>query len=259
MDKATENFDKTNALVKTSTYSIEGMTCDNCAKTITEKISTLKNVISVDVNRTDAKVDILASQDISLLEVKNVLSDLPKYKVFDIQAPAGTLKKVTPAETSFFVTYKPLIIVFVFIFLVSLASQASLASFNSHLFMNHIMAGFFIGFSFFKFLDLAAFSESFSSYDPVAQRWQGYGKAYPFIELLLGLMYVIGQMLVIANIATILVLSFTTYGVYKRLQSKSPFQCACLGTTFNLPLSNVTIGENVVMILMAAFGLFQMY
>ena len=129
-----DSFEKTNALVKTSTYSIKGMTCNNCAKTITEKISALKNVISVDVNRTEEKVDILASREISLPEVKNVLSDLPKYSVFDTKMPVSTLKTELKAETSFITTYKPLITVFVFIFLVSLAYQASLASFDSHLF-----------------------------------------------------------------------------------------------------------------------------
>ena len=136
-----------------------------------------------------------------------------------------------------------------------MAYQVSLGSFNSHLFMNHIMAGFFIGLSFFKFLDLKAFAESFSSYDPIAQRWLSYGYIYPFIELILGLLFIAGKFLLIANSATVIVLTLTTYGVYKRLQSKSSFQCACLGTTFNLPLSNVTIAENLIMIVMSLYSI----
>jgi hypothetical protein len=119
------------------------------------------------------------------------------------------------------------------------------------------MAGFFIGFSFFKFLDLKAFSDSFSSYDPIAQRFPKYGYIYPLIELLIGLLFITGKALIIANALTLIVLSITTYGVFKRLQTKSDFQCACLGTTFNLPLSNVTIAENIVMILMSMYGLFH--
>ena len=59
-----------------------------------------------------------------------------------------------------------------------------------------------------------------------------------------------------ANALSVIVLSITTYGIFKKLQTKSNFQCASLGTTFNLPLSNVTIAENIVMILMSMYGLF---
>lgn len=237
-----------------SSYSIQGMTCEACAKTVSEKLKSISGVISVDVNLTDKKANITADRKIYLAEVRGVMSDSPKYSIeeFSPQIAIATVK------ASFFRTYKPLIIVFIFIILVSIAYQTSLGVFNYHLFMNHIMAGFFIGLSFFKFLDLKAFSESFSSYDPVARKWQNYGALYPFIELSLGLLFISGKFLLLANVTTILVLSLTTYGVYLRLQSKSKFQCACLGTAFNLPLSNVTIGENVVMISMALFGLVGM-
>ena len=121
--------------------------------------------------------------------------------------------------------------------------------------MNHLMAGFFISLSFFKFLDLKAFAESFAAYDPIAKRWMQYAYAYPFIELALGLMFIGHFALRPANVLTILILSFTTFGVYQKLRKKSSFQCACLGTSFNLPLSNVTIAENLAMISMAILGL----
>jgi hypothetical protein len=117
------------------------------------------------------------------------------------------------------------------------------------------MAGFFLGLSFFKFLNLKAFSESFSSYDPIAQRFLNYGLVYPFIEFILGLMFISGKVLMIANAITIFILVVTTIGVVKKLQSKSQFQCACLGTTFSLPLSSVTVFENALMIMMAVYSL----
>jgi copper chaperone CopZ len=228
-------------------YFIQGMTCESCVKTITEKLGALPQVVSAQVSLEKKSVEIVAQRKIDLAEIKKSLADLPKYSVSDHPA------KLTD-EKSWFQTYKPLLIVFVFIFLFSSAYQISLYTFNSHLFMNHIMAGFFIGLSFFKFLDLKSFSESFSSYDPIAQRWLNYGYVYPFIELALGFLFISGQALLFANSLTVLVLSATTIGVYKRLQAKSPFQCACLGTTFSLPLSNLTITENVIMILMAIYG-----
>ena len=237
-----------------STFSVEGMTCQACVKTITDRVSAISDVASVDVSLEGKRVDILANRSITLSEINNVIVNLPKYKIHDFNTPiAVTAKPIS--EVSLLKTYKPLIAIFAFIFLVSLAYQISLGAFNYHLFMNHMMAGFFIGLSFFKFLDLKAFAESFSGYDPLAKRWLSYGYAYPFVELFLGLLFIAGKALMFANTLTVIVLAVTTYGVYKRLQSKSQFQCACLGTTFSLPLSNVTIFENAVMIMMAVYSI----
>ena len=233
-----------------STFIIQGMTCSSCVKTITERLSTLPEVDSVQVDLEKSSAEISSNRTITLTEIKSALSDLPKYTVQEQSAP------IMDAKKSFLKTYQPLFLVFAFILLVSIANQIRLQTFNSQLFMNHIMAGFFIGLSFFKFLDLHAFAESFAGYDPIAKRWMSYGLIYPFIELGLGFLFIAGIALTMANIATLLILSLTTIGVYQRLQTKSAFQCACLGTTFNLPLSNITIAENLVMIGMALFGLF---
>lgn len=237
-------------------YTINGMTCESCVKTVTDKISSIPNVTSVQVSLKERTAEILSSRKIELVELKQALLENPKYSVVEHQVrPTANNVAASEVKQSILKTYKPLITVFIFILLTSLAQQVNIGAFNIPLFMNHIMAGFFIGLSFFKFLDLKAFSESFSSYDPLAQRWLFYGKAYPFVELLLGLLFIAGRGLGFANTATAIVLTLTTYGVYKRLKSKSKFQCACLGTSFNLPLSNVTITENLVMILMALVNL----
>ena len=221
------------------------MTCDACVKTITARLLAMPHVTAADVSLEKKSVHITASSSISLQDVQKALIDLPKYSVSD----------ETTQEKTWFETYKPLLTVFVFVFLVSTAYQISLDQFSMNLFMNHIMAGFFIGLSFFKFLDLKSFAESFSNYDPIAQRFLGYGKIYPFLELGLGLLYISSLGLTYAHLITAVILSITTYGVIKRLKSKSPFQCACLGTGFSLPLSSVTVIENVLMITMAIYGL----
>ncbi len=232
--------------MENTTFTIEGMTCQSCVKTIKESLSSLASVSAADVSLETKSVAITADRKLSLSEVTSALVGFPKYRVSE----SAELEK-----ESLLKIYKPLITIFSFILLASLAYQVSAGSFSSHIFMNHLMAGFFLGLSFFKFLDLKAFAESFSGYDPLAHRWLTYGFIYPFIELALGLMFIANVALNIANALTILVLATTTIGVYKRLQSKSKFQCACLGTAFNLPLSNVTIAENIVMIIMAIYSL----
>ena len=235
--------------MKSVTFKVQGMTCESCVKKITQTLHALPHVHSAQVSLANKTVEIKSTPLMTLADLRSAMSSEPQYSFAD------PLAEVVEKPKSWFETYRPLITVFAFVLLASLAFQFSLTQFNSVLFMNHLMAGFFIGLSIFKFLDLKAFAESFSSYDPIAERWMIYGYAYPFIELTLGLMYLAGFALPLAHMLTIVILTSSTIGVYKRLQSKSAFQCDCLGTTFNLPLSNVTIAENLMMILMASYSL----
>lgn len=236
-------------------FYIEGMTCQACVEKINTRLKSLSGVVSSQVSLEEKSATVTADRTITSNEVKTLLSDLPKYTVLDQKPIVADIHKSSPAQKSKWKTYKPLLTVFAFILIICLSVQFSRGVFDRMLFMNHIMAGFFIGLSFFKFLDLKAFSESFSSYDPIAQKWLSYGLIYPFIEVALGVLFITGLLLPLANALTVLVLGLTTYGVYKRLQSKTQFQCACLGTAFDLPLSYVTIAENLVMIGMAIYGL----
>lgn len=237
-------------------FDITGMTCESCVEKITEKLKAIAGVRSVHVSLTGKNAEIESDQEIALVDFQNALKSMPKYTIENSSAKMSkTMDIVTESKLK---TYKPLIIIFAYIILISLAYQMYNGSFEIHIFMNHIMAGFFLGLSFFKVLDLTAFSDSFTSYDPLAQRFLLYGKVYPFIELMLGLLFVSGCALIYANSLTVIILSITTYGVIVRLRSKSNFQCACLGGSFNLPLSYVTVVENVVMILMASYSLFML-
>lgn len=237
-------------------FSIEGMTCEACVSKVTEALEKIPHVQSAKVSLNDKVAVVEAHHPITLTQAQEALKDLPKYKVQNFQVENKGISAAVPVEnTSWFKTYKPLITVFIYIILVSVSFQVYLGQFQGHLFMHHLMGGFFIGLSFFKFLDLNAFADSFSSYDPIAQRYLTYGKVYPFIEIVLGLMFLSGIGLVAANALTIIVLSVTTVGVIKRLRSPSKFQCACLGIAFNLPLSYVTVIENLLMVLMAIYSL----
>jgi copper chaperone CopZ len=253
MNTLQENLIKATPLRKMN-FTIQGMTCESCVKTITARILALPEVTTAEISLKDKTATITAKKDITLYDVRNTLIDLPKYTVLQ-NAPVEKAVESSKPNKTWLQTYKPLITVFAFVFLVSGAYQVSLNQFHMHLFMNHIMAGFFIGLSFFKFLDLKSFAESFSNYDPIAKRFLNYGYIYAFVEVILGLLFISGLWLAQAQAVTAILLTTTTIGVVKRLQSKSPFECACLGTSFSLPLSNVTVAENTAMIAMAIYGL----
>ncbi|HLZ87621.1 MAG TPA: MauE/DoxX family redox-associated membrane protein [Puia sp.] len=157
---------------------------------------------------------------------------------------------MTHTQTS--ATYKPILLIFAYILVITISIEAASASFDSMRWMNHFMAAFFLVFSFFKFLDLSAFADSYSTYDIIAARWRGWGLIYPFVEAALGVSYLTGASPLFTNIATFLVMGVSSIGVIRSVLRKQRIQCACLGAVFNLPMSTVTIIEDGVMIAMSA-------
>ena len=119
------------------------------------------------------------------------------------------------------------------------------------------MGIFFIIFALAKLMDLHGFAEAFSKYDIIAKHSNLYSLIYPGIEFFLGVSYIFSYFLF--NSALVLVISFITFtimtlgsiGILKNLFSKKPVQCACLGTKINLPLTKITLLEDVIMSLMS--------
>lgn len=117
--------------------------------------------------------------------------------------------------------------------------------------MGNFMGGFFLAFSFFKLLDLNGFVNSFQTYDILARPMRAYSYAYPFMELSLGVAYLVGFAPIATNLVTLSVMLVGIVGVSLALVQKRRIQCACLGTVFNLPMSKVTLIEDGVMAVMA--------
>jgi hypothetical protein len=124
--------------------------------------------------------------------------------------------------------------------------------------MRHFMAGFFLVFSFFKLLDLKGFVENYSSYDIIARKWAGWGYVYAFIELGLGIAFLMNFSPLLTNAVTFAVMSISIIGVLQSILNRRKIQCACLGAVFNLPMSTVTIIEDSLMIGMSAVMVISM-
>tara|TARA_B100000530_G_scaffold128859_1_gene80513 strand:- start:538 stop:837 length:300 start_codon:yes stop_codon:yes gene_type:complete len=90
-------------------------------------------------------------------------------------------------------------------------------------------------------------------YDPIAKTFPFYGWMYPFIETILGLLFLLRIQLFISLCVTITILGITTVGVTRSLMNKSNIQCACLGTALKLPMTKATFIENFIMIIMAVW------
>lgn len=116
-------------------------------------------------------------------------------------------------------------------------------------FMRSFMGSFFIVFSIFKLLDLQGFVMSYIGYDIIASRFAGYAYAFPFIELILGIGSFVSFPYV--NYAILLITTISAVGVVKQLLRRSKIKCACLGTYIKLPLTTVSLVEDLGMGLMA--------
>ena len=124
-----------------------------------------------------------------------------------------------------------------------------------HGWMNQFMAGFFLVFSAFKLLDIHGFAEGYSTYDLLARRWYAYGYIYPFIELSLGILYLTQWLPTATQLATVIIMGFSSFGVINSLLKKQKLQCACLGTVLKVPLSSITLIEDLTMVVLAALAL----
>ena len=155
------------------------------------------------------------------------------------------------------VSYFPLLLILAYLVGAIGLIEWTLGGFDLTRAMMHFMAGFFLVFSFFKLLNLSAFADSYAMYDIVARRSRAYALAYPFIELALGLAYLVPANSVVTNLVTLVVMGVSAVGVVQSLFSKQKIRCACLGAVFNLPMSFVTLVEDGLMIAMAAWMLIK--
>ena len=92
-------------------------------------------------------------------------------------------------------------------------------------------------------------------YDVIAKQVPAWAYIYAFLELGLGIAYLLHVYPLITNFVTVIVMSLSMIGVLQTVLNKQRIQCACLGAVFNLPMSTVTILEDGVMIGMSAWML----
>ena len=227
---------------------ISGMTCSACEAKINYLFEQHPFVFEAKANHQNNEVVLQVSSELSDSDIEKIIEAEDKYSL-------GEEKKTPEDERTFWQTYKPLLLIVFFDALVSSVALYQQKEPSISLWMTYFMGGFFIAFSFFKFLDVKAFANSFAMYDPIAAKIKGYGLIYPYIELGLGLLFLLQIDPLISNTLTIVILGITSIGVLQSILNKQKIQCACLGTVFNLPMTKVTLIENGTMILMAIFML----
>jgi copper chaperone CopZ len=233
------------------TYTINGMTCEGCVAKVTYLLEQHSNISLAKIELKNNTATLTVEKEIAVDELRRLFEAHPKYTI------AFSNSNEDKQNKRVFTTYKPLLLIFLFIAATTAIVSIDNGKIDVMLWMRYFMAGFFIVFSFFKFLNLTGFAESYAMYDILAKRVKVYGLIYPFIELILGVAYLTGFEPTITYIATICIMGFSSIGVIQSVLDKKKIRCACLGAVFNLPMSMVTIIENLIMVLMALIMLWK--
>jgi len=236
------------------TYQVTGMTCTSCEAKVKSSLLMVENVTNVEVSKNENTATITMDNHITLDKLQIALGGVSsKYQI-----AATNHNEVAEQTKSWLETYKPILLIFFYITLVTGLVQVTNHHFMSMQWMQHFMAGFFLVFSFFKMLNLKGFAESYKMYDVVAKKIPAWGYIYAFTELGLGIAYLVNFNPLITNTITLIVMSISIIGVLQSVLNKKKIQCACLGAVFNLPMSTVTIIEDALMIAMSGAMLLMM-
>ena len=234
-------------------FLIEGMTCGGCVSRVQSAILAVPRVESVQIDLAKGHAKVLSEEKIAPAELRTALAPLSHYHIIDPANSTATRMR-EPEATGAFQKFWPLILIGLFLLAISSAIAWDSPE-PMRRAMEVFMGGFFLAFSFFKFLDLRGFVRSFSRYDLLAKQSSLYAWIYPFLELALGFGWGFAGGTFSIALVTLLLMGFGAIGVIRAVRQKQAIQCACLGTVFQLPMTRVTIIEDLLMVIMSLFFL----
>lgn len=156
-------------------------------------------------------------------------------------------------------TYQPVIAVFATTFLMALAASWTMTGGLSF----GLTIKMFIAFSMcvlaiLKLRDLYSFSNQFITYDLLAMRWVRYAYIYPFAEALAGVGMIAGVLTPIVAATALTIGTIGAISVFKAVYiDKRELKCACVGGNSNVPLGFISLTENLMMMSIGAWMLFN--
>lgn len=233
------------------TYNIEGMHCSSCVEKIKAALSPHIHLIEVTLNPPQLQVE--ANKPPALNDLNAYISSAGNYKLQP--TTNNTALDISEKTPSGLLAYYPIFLISAYIVGIASINNFHPGNINWQGWMNQFMAGFFLVFSAFKLLNIRGFAEGYATYDLLAKRWYVYGFIYPFLELSLGVLYLGGWLPVSTQFLTIFIMGFSSLGVINSLLKKQKLKCACLGTILNVPLSSITLIEDLTMVILAVLSL----
>lgn len=243
-----------------TTLSITGMHCPACVQRLTAAFSAVPGVRSARVTLSPPQAQLESDGPLPPEALERAARGAGNYSIVP---PATTPMPITAAPDH--ATHEPMDekkpsvypLLLIVAFIVGTAGMTTFFRGDGawHTLMLDFMAGFFLVFSFFKLLDLRGFADAYQSYDIVARRSRAYALVYPFLELGLGAAYLVRWQPTLTNSITLALMLIGSVGVLRAVLDKRAIRCACLGTALNLPMTTLTLVEDLGMAVMAGAAL----
>jgi len=143
--------------------------------------------------------------------------------------------------------FTPLIVIFAVVIGFTVVMQTIYGEGSFEFGMRMFMGAFFAVFGGFKLMNLKNFAMAYGKYDLLAMQSKFYAHLYPFIEVALAILYFADFGGVYRDVFTLILMLFSALGVYLKVRKKEQIQCACLGMVFVLPMTWVTLFEDLLM------------
>lgn len=234
-------------------YDVSGMHCSSCVGKVESALTTIPGVSSASVSLDPPRATVESDEAPDLSSLNDALSNAGDYRVVPrTEANAPGIHEAAGAGEAERESLYPLFLIVGYILATVVLIAWASGRWDAMSMMRHFMAGFFLVFSFFKLLDPAGFVSAYRGYDLIAKKSAAYARAYPFIELGLGVAYLLNLWPLVTNGVTLALMLLGSVGVLRALLDKRAIRCACLGTALNLPMTKVTLVEDLTMAVMAA-------
>ena len=225
---------------------VTGMTCTSCVARIEHALTAVSGVEHIHVDLKQATAMVSGGHEFSRDDLVQAIIGAGYGVASEAVAQAEVSANDRTVASTSAESFAPLLVA------VALIGLGSLASGGAEGFMARFMGGFFLVFGGLKLLDLRGFVSAYAMYDLLAARATAYGWVYPFVEVGLGLAYLAVPGNPNLHMATFGLMAFSSVGVILAVTRGEKLKCACMGTAFNLPMTTVTIVEDLGMAAMAA-------
>ena len=136
------------------TYNVTGMTCSGYQAKVQNLLSQVKGVQKVNVDLANGAAIIDMDHHVPTTNLQSALKDYPKYQLSEVSVnmPQFSDYGIPKEEAkSWLSIYKPILLIFAFIFVITGSIEFISGSFVWERWMQNFMAGFFIIFSFLSY------------------------------------------------------------------------------------------------------------
>lgn len=241
----TEHYDDqsvTKAEIRTERFLVQGVRCGSCVNKIETALVSEPHIKSASFDSDRQNLTLTHTLDAPLADLNAFLASLGAYRAEE--------RSLTRLFQTKIIHYRPLIVMTCFVIIFGLVMQG-LRGWQGHGFMGDLMAGYFLLFGMLKVANRRTFASAYARYDALASRSAAYAAVYPFLEVSMGVIYLILPESLLLNLLAGVLMLEKAWSVHQALARGQSLQCACLGGYFSIPISKVTVLEDLLMACMA--------